>query len=151
MTDISRTLTAVVTGCKALYFGATKQYDKAIEECDRALNIEPDRFVFFYGIRGMMYSHVGEHYKAFDDCSRAVQGKRSSAFYRYRRNAYHQLEQYRETILDCNKKIQSDPRNPHYYSIRAHAYEKLGKPDLALYDRERASALENVELELSTA
>lgn len=144
-------MTAVAIGCKALYFGATKQYEKAIEQCDLALELEPDRFVFFYGVRGMMYSHLGEHYRAFDDCSRAVYGKRSSAFFRYRRNAYHQLEQYRETIVDCNKKIQADPDNAHYYSIRAHAYEKLGKFEIAAADRQRASALENPQLELETA
>ncbi len=77
--------------------------------------------------RGKAYSQRGEHGKAVDDFSHAIQVMPNSAdAYNNRGNEYGDLKQYEKGIEDLNQSIKLRPHFVEAYNNRAHLYMSVG-------------------------
>lgn len=120
------------------------QYSKAISDFSVAIKYakSPNDKASMFKMRGKMYACLGTHDLAIVDFTKSISLKPlgSRAAFLLRGNQYFAVKQYQKAVDDYTKSIavaNSDERNE-LYSLRAKAYEKLGKHDLARQDRAKA-------------
>lgn len=78
---------------------------------------------------------------AIEDCSRAIELKKTEKAYSARATAYFRKGEYLNTIKDCSAALKIDPSGI-MYVLRGQALEHYGRPDLALKDYTSALQLE---------
>ncbi len=135
---------------RARVYNKCGQYQKALDDCIKAINQEAECPENFY-YEATAYKGLGQYQKAIDDCTKAINIDTKQAprefeqfcFYKCRAESYMGLGNYQNAIDDYTEAISSIPPGwlfaPQLYNERAHCYEKLGKKDLAQQDREKAA------------
>lgn len=110
---------------RGVIYDCLGRYQQAIEECTKIINMRSyvNAQSQAYGGRGYAYFRLGQYDRAVDDYSRAI-------------------EEWRD-VFEENKKFGKilNPELGLVYHLRAQAYEKLGKKDLAAQDNEMANRL----------
>jgi tetratricopeptide (TPR) repeat protein len=97
-------------------------YDEAIAECTRAIELDPD-CQDAYTWRGNCYKETGELDKALADLNRAVRLDTGDAFaLSWRGKVYQEKGDYRKALADFNKAIKLSPDNSLFYRDRAGLY-----------------------------
>jgi len=112
-------------------------YDKAIADCDRAIQLKPD-LAEAYVCRGLGYFDRDDYGKAIEDHTRAIQLKPNLAWaYQGRATAYGVKGRYDEGIEDCNQaiRLRHEARS---YVLRGMLYGAKGEKGKALADWSRA-------------
>jgi tetratricopeptide (TPR) repeat protein len=115
-----------------------RQWDEAIAECDKALNIN-HKFAMGYVDRGI--AHVGkrEYGRAISDFNKAIEiNPRLSGFYLSRGIVYSYKGEYDKAISDFNKTIDLNPKAAMGYYSRGLAYQGKGEYDKAISDFDKA-------------
>ena len=85
------------------------QYDKAIAEYDKAIQLSPDD-ADTYNCRGRAYRSKGDYEMAFADYGKAIQLRPDFALAYYNRGfAYAARREFEKAIADYDKSIQLDP------------------------------------------
>ena len=120
-----------------------KEFDRAIEDCNEAIRVEPDSILLAVMTRGDVYVEQGSYSEAVNDFSEVLRFKKDETHaYNQRGYAYLMLGKYNEALLDFNQAIslQSVNRNqnPILYKNRGYTYAMLGKRKEALADLEKA-------------
>lgn len=124
---------------RAKIFETNKELEKALADLSKVVSLEK-RDPPAYLNRGQLYDRMGQYAKAIADYTKAAElnSSEDDAF-RYRGSSYFKLGQYDKAVDDYTHAINQDPiGNVATYSLRALAYDKLGKIDLALKDRRSA-------------
>ena len=84
-------------------FRGTKNYEDAIEDYTKAIEIEPDN-VFAYRLRGDSKCKLGDYQGAIDDYTKAIEIEPNKAYlYNYRASAKRKLEDNEGTDEDDKK------------------------------------------------
>jgi tetratricopeptide (TPR) repeat protein len=113
---------------------------QAIADFTRCIKLKPD-FVDAYGFRVQAYSVLHQNRKTINDLDTVISLQPKNAFwYEERGLSFFQIGNYQKAIDDCTQAIKLEPAFA-AYSTRADAYDKLGKHDLAMQDREVAKTL----------
>ncbi len=114
------------------------QLSKAIAECNRAIEINPE-YAPVYNNRGFAYIGKGEYDQAISDFNKAIEIDREFAMaYNNRGYAYGVKGQYDQAISDSNKAIDLNPKLSMAYNNRGLAYLNKGQYEKAISDCNKA-------------
>ncbi len=120
---------------------AVKDYNGAIGEADKALELEKDNSnALFY--RAAAENLLGRYGDAERDASRGLSISPSAAFLRDARSwAYIRMGRFADAIADANHSLEIDPKNPYAFANRGHASEGRGDYEAMASDLKAAAVL----------
>jgi tetratricopeptide (TPR) repeat protein len=122
------------------------KFKAAVDDISSAIGPEQDQHnkANMLKDRATFYLRLGQSDKAIQDLTTAI-SIRPKEYYNYshRGDVYASLHQYRKAVEDYTYAIKiNDGRFDDFdslYTLRARAYEKLGRKDLAALDRKKAA------------
>jgi len=115
-----------------------RSYDRAIEDFDKVLILEPDNVDALIA-RGNAYSQIGDNGRAIADLGRAVAlAPGNPQAYLVRGLAYARRGDPARALRDYDKALQIEPRFAAALANRAAIYAEQGKYDLAIRDLDQA-------------
>ena len=122
--------------------GGLKQYDEAIKDYDKAIELNSEVAVI-YNNRGNAKNELDQYIEAIKDFDRAIEldPKHDLAYYN-RGNTKDELELHEEAIKDYDKVIELDPNDAAAYYNRGIAKSKLGQYTEAIKDYDKAIDLD---------
>jgi tetratricopeptide (TPR) repeat protein len=124
-------------GIRGLTYRKLGQWDKAITDYSRAIEIDPN-YTDAYNDRGLTYGNLGQWDKAITDYSRAIEiDPKYSLAYNNRGFDYANLNKWDKAIADYSKAIETDSKLIKAYANRGNAYGSLGQWDKAITDYTR--------------
>ena len=130
---------------RGIVYSSLKQYEKAIENYNKAIELKPD-YALAYNARGIAYAGLKDFEKAIEDLNKTIQLEPDGAHaYNNRGNVYGRLKEYQKAIEDCTKAIQINPGHTNAYYNRGMAYAGLKKYQKAIEDFTRFGQLVNDE------
>ena len=113
------------------YEKAMECFNKAIEECNEAIELDPNN-ADAYNNRFFAYYYLGQHERAIKDFSKAIELDPNNAdAYFFRGSVYDQLKQYEKAIEDFNRVIELNPNDADAYHHRDRAMSELKKQKIA--------------------
>jgi tetratricopeptide (TPR) repeat protein len=123
---------------RGLVYGNLGQWDMAITDFSKALEIDPGYSGGYYN-RGVAYGNIGQWDKAITDFSNLIRIDPgfNDAYYN-RGVAWNNLGQCDKAIADYSRAIEVNPHNAKAYCNRGTAYGSLGQWDKAITDYTRA-------------
>ncbi len=115
-----------------------RQWDEAIAECDKALEMN-HKFAMAYIDRGIAYVGKREYGRAIADFNKAIEiNPRLPGFYLSRGIVYSYKGEYDKAISDFDKTIDINPKGAMGYYSRGLAYQGKGEYDKAISDFDKA-------------
>jgi lipoprotein NlpI len=123
-------------------YAAKAQYDRAIEDFDQAIRLDPKYALTLYD-RGIAYGAKGQYDRAIEDFDQAIglDPKYALAF-DGRGVAYAKKAQYDRAIEDFDQAIALDPKYALAFYSRGVAYAAKAQYDRAIEDFDQAIALD---------
>jgi protein O-mannosyl-transferase len=122
-------------------YGKGGQFDKAIEDLDKAIVLYPD-YADAYSNRGIVYSKIGSLNKAIESFNQAIALKPNAAdSYSNRGVAYAMTGQYDKALEDYNRAIESNQDYAVAYYNRGRLFLNTGSTELAVTDFQKACTL----------
>jgi len=126
----------------AIEYTRLKQWDKAIESYNRAIEIDP-KYELAYINRGLAHANMNQFDLAKADYDFAIGIDQENAeAYKDRGNVKMNQGQYTDAIKDYNQAIDLDNANLDAYANRGNAYASIEFYDLAVADYDRVIALD---------
>jgi len=115
------------------------EYDKAIENFNQTILINPSDSIAAYIHRGLAYEKKSEYDKAIEDYTLAIQinPKKYGVGYICRGDVYARKGEYNKAIEDYTLAIQIDPKYDSAYMKRGEVYYNKGDYDNAIADINR--------------
>ena len=118
------------------------EYGHAIEDYNKAINIEPDE-AKFYASRGAACYNTGDYTRAIEDYNKAIELDHNNAeFYGDRGRVHARNGNYSRTIEDCNKAIKLAPDNAEFYANLGKAYALTVNYARTIAEYDKAISLE---------
>ena len=128
-----------IHACRGDAYAHAGNYDLAIKDYERAIEINPKDAVEAYRGRGMAYAKLGNYSQAIFDYNKIIEMRPKNAeAYNKRGMAYAGLDNYRQAILDYDRTIELIPGNADPYNNRGTAHYQLGDLRQAILDFDRA-------------
>jgi len=104
-------------------------YDKALEEYARVIEIDPE-YVVAFNNRGLIYISLGEHDNALEEYARCIDLDPEYRIVYYNRALlYSDLGEYDKALEDYARCVEIDPKEPAPYFEMAKVYHKLQRFD----------------------
>jgi len=129
---------AVIYGSRGVGYYSKGDYDRAIQDTDQAILLNPDEPSFYY-TRGLAYKRKGDFDHAIQEFNEAIRlNPNFERAYYDRGNAYIDKEEYDRAIQDLNEAIRLNPNNANNYNNRGVAYMRKGDYGAAIKDDNRA-------------
>ncbi len=126
---------------RGIDYGDKGEYDLAIEDFTKAIELKPD-YAIAYNNRGAVYRSKDKHDLAIEDCNKAIQLKSDYAEpYSNRGSAYRNKGDYERAIEDYHIAIKLKPSFVEAYYNRGLAYHEKGELDVAIKDYSKAIEL----------
>ena len=112
------------------------EYDKALEEYDRAIQSDANHAHAYY-LRSWTFLQLSEYDLAFTDMNQAIaKDPENAEFYRARAVLWRNVFEYDKSTEDCSKALHLDPRLNLTYCSRGLTYAAMGEKEKALRDFE---------------
>jgi tetratricopeptide (TPR) repeat protein len=125
---------AVIYGSRGVGYYSKGDYDRAIQDTDEAIRLNPTEPSFYY-TSGLAYKKKGDFDRAIQDFDNAIRLNRNfERAYYDRGNAYIDKEEYDRAIQEFNQAIRLNPTNANNYNNRGIAYKRKGDYDRAIQD-----------------
>jgi len=119
---------------RGLTFVDMEQFDKAMEDFDKAIASNPG-FYEAFNHRGGTFEKMGQFDKAIDDFDKAISlNPRYAEAYYNRGVVYGKTGSFDASIASFNKSLELDPGKVDAYVSRGVSYAIIGKHDKALKD-----------------
>ena len=119
----------------------SKQHEKAIEDYNKAIELNPKYAEAYYN-RGIAYYELNQHEEAIEDFTKAIElNPKYADSYNNRGVAYSKLNQHEKAIEDYNKAIELNPNDAAAYSNRGTVYRELNQHERAIEDYNKAIEL----------
>jgi len=123
---------------KGISYTANGQYNQAISDFNRALEINP-KYAEAYNERGIVYDDKGQYDQAISDYTKAIEiNPKFAIAYNNRGGVYDDKGQYDQAISDYTKAIEINPKLAEVYNNRAFAYYAKRQYDQAISDFNKA-------------
>jgi tetratricopeptide (TPR) repeat protein len=118
-------------------------YDQAVDDCTRAIELLPDLGEAYYK-RGFVYTHyLDEYEKAIADYDRAIKLEpENKAAYANKGCALRELGRYDEALAALDQAIQLDPEYAWAYRVRGYVYSEREEYERAIEDYVKAIELD---------
>ena len=120
---------------------ADKQMDKVVEECTRAILLEPG-FQEALILRATAYSNLNQRDRAVADLDIVLKEHPRAVTFVFRGNQHMLLKKYDLALADFNEAIRRMPSRSGVYEMRAEAKMRLG--DIVGAGEDRAKAADQV-------
>ncbi|MBF0481529.1 MAG: tetratricopeptide repeat protein [Desulfovibrionaceae bacterium] len=121
---------------------AARNYDQAIADLTKAIEMKPDSAVA-YKFRGNAWSGKGNRDQAIADLTKAIQIKPDyRAAYNNTGNIWLESGDFDQAIANYTKAIEVNPGHPFAYAKRAFAWKEKGELAKAKADAEKARQLD---------
>ena len=118
-----------------------EEYDKAIADCDKALELDP-KFADAYRTRSRAWYHKGEFDKLMADCNQALAiNPQIAEAYIGRAIGWEEKDEHDKAIADCNRALAIDPKIAEAYNTRGLAWKEKREYTKALADYNQALTL----------
>lgn len=129
---------AVIYGSRGVGYYSKGDYDRAIQDTDQAILLNPTEPSFYY-TRGVAYKKKGDFDRAIQDFNEAIHlNPNFDRAYYDRGNAYMDKEDYDRAIQEFNEAIHLNPNNADNYNNRGIAYKMKGDYVRAIQDYNQA-------------
>ena len=117
------------------------QYDRAIEDYDQAIKLNP-HYTDAFNNRGVAYKNKGQYDRAIQDYDQAIKLNPNFVFaFSNRGVAYGKKGQYDRAIEDYDQAIKLNPNYAESFNNRGIAYTDKGQYDRAIQDFDQAIKL----------
>lgn len=120
-------------------------YDDAIKDYDKALQATPNKSerAEIVKQKAKMHSYMKKYDLAVQELTQSIALERAPHTLMLRGNQYFSMKQYKKAIDDYSEaiKFNSPKLQDRLFTMRADAYEKVGRFDLAKKDRKSAKEL----------
>ncbi len=117
------------------------QFAKAIDDYDQTIKLRPN-VDYYYSERAQTYSQLKQWAKAIADFDRTLKiNKENKGIFLRRAQCYVEVANYKAALSDFDLAIKDKPGQPKAYALRAKAYDRMGRKDLADADRKKAREL----------
>ena len=115
-------------------YNKLRQFDKAIADYNKAIEIDP-KYINAYMFRGGVYHSLHQYDKAIADCTKAIEiDPKHKDAYHIRGFLYRFIMQYDKAIADYTKAIEIDPKDKFAYEIRGDVYTGIRQYVRAIAD-----------------
>jgi tetratricopeptide (TPR) repeat protein len=129
---------AVIYGSRGVGYYSKGDYDRAIQDTDQAILLNPNEPSFYY-TSGLAYKKRGDFDRAIQDFNEAIRlNPNFERAYYDRGNAYIDKEEYDRAIQEFNEAIRLNPNNANNYNNRGVAYKMKGDYSRAIQDYNQA-------------
>jgi lipoprotein NlpI len=129
---------AVIYGSRGVAYYSKGDYDRAIQDTDQAILLNPNEPSFYY-TSGVAYKKKGDFDRAIQNFNEAIHlNPNFERAYYDRGNAYIDKEEYDRAIQDLNEAIRLNPKNASNYNNRGVAYTRSGDYGAAIKDDNQA-------------
>ena len=129
---------AAAFNSRGVAFGHQGEYDRAIEDFNQALQINPT-FALAYNNRGLAYNAKGDPDRAIEDFSQAIKlNPRNFDTYYNRGLTYNAKGDFDHAIEDFSQAIKTNPMNAQIYNYRGLVYKAKGDGNRAIEDYSEA-------------
>ena len=126
---------------RGLTYQDTGKYDKAIEQYDKSIELNPNLANAYFN-RGNAKDSLGHHEKAINDYNEAIRLNPDYAdAYTNRGNANISLGRHEDAIADYDQAIRLNPDHAEAYNNRGNAKNRLGQHQDAIADCDQAIKL----------
>ncbi|MBD2166449.1 tetratricopeptide repeat protein [Calothrix membranacea FACHB-236] len=122
-------------------YRSMNEYDKALQNFDRAIELYP-RYVEAIVGRGRTYSLIRRDEEALQDFNRAIELDPKEEWAIRRGITYHLMKRYDEALQDFNHAIELNPKGEWAIANRGITYRTMERYDAALQDFNRAIELD---------
>ena len=140
--DVPALSKGVVYFYRGLAYSAKGNYDLAIQDYNKALELDPND-VKAYNNRGFVHGRQCNYDLAIQDYNKALElDPKSAVVYTNHGIAYSYKGDYDRAIQDYNKALELDPKDAVAYNNRGIAYSDKGNYDLAIQDYNKALELD---------
>ncbi|MDQ7830501.1 MAG: LysM peptidoglycan-binding domain-containing protein [Desulfovibrionaceae bacterium] len=130
--------------------GKQNKYQKAIEQFDRAIKLNPNR-ADYYASRGHAFYYMKLYTRAIEDYTQAIERNQSFALaYSMRGLSHTRAGHFDKALEDYNKAISLGPKEADYYKGRGYTYFHLKQYGPMCEDYQKACTFGDCEL-LETA
>ncbi|MGH9628615.1 MAG: tetratricopeptide repeat protein, partial [Bryobacteraceae bacterium] len=131
---------------RGLAYSYSGQHGRAIEDQNRAIEMNPKGSAASYNDRGWAYVELGQPEKALEDLNKAIQmAPDFQKAYENRAMAYARLKEYARAISDLTAAMQLNP-TPWQYQKRAEARRASGDAKGAEEDLRQAGEIGGTRL-----
>ena len=132
---------AVTYNNRGVAYHELKQYERAIEDFSKAIELNPNLADGYYN-RGFTYHELKQYERAIEDYNKAIElNPKYAVAYNNRRNAYGEIKEHERAIEDYNKAIELNPKYAVAYNNRGNAYHELKQYERAIEDYNKAIEL----------
>jgi lipoprotein NlpI len=122
-------------------YGRKGQYDRAIEDFDQAIRLNPN-YAEAFNYRGANYARKFQLDRAIEDFDKAIRLNPNFAeAFSNRGNAYRRKGQLDRAIEDLDHAIRLNPNYAQAFYNRGTAYDRKAQPDRAIEDFDQAIRL----------
>jgi tetratricopeptide (TPR) repeat protein len=141
LTPDAEDVTAADYNNRANVYLGMGEYEKAVAEYTKALQLDPDHVAARYN-RGLALAQLGEPARAIAEFTEVIERRPSYAEAYYRRGLAHAtLGDLDAAIADYDRAIELAPENAAMYNSRGNAHFKQGEQAAAIADYDRAIQL----------
>lgn len=142
-----KTFEAIDYNMRGLSYHKMKYYDKAAEEYNRAINLDPS-YILAYINRSSNYNKLKNYNKALTDCNYAINLDPSIAFFYANRGLiYFKMNKFDQAISDFNQAIKLDPHDANTYNLRGNYYTQIQCYKEAIANYNQAVSINNTNSE----
>jgi tetratricopeptide (TPR) repeat protein len=132
---------------RGAYDAHRKQWEKAIANYSKAIDLEPKRWES-WSERAVVHLHLRHPDKCVQDCTRAIELRpKHWEPWATRGWAHVELGQWDKVVADFSELLKMSPNDYNAFHIRAVAHTKLNQPELAMADLRQAFAKGYKDLE----
>jgi tetratricopeptide (TPR) repeat protein len=126
--------------CEA--YGARRQHDRAILDCNEAIELNP-AVARAFASRSAIHAAKRRHALALADIGEAIRLDPKAAHYYVSRGTLRSAgKAFADALADFDAAIDIDPRSPLAYVRRGNVHRRLGQPDRAIADYDEAIRLQ---------
>jgi tetratricopeptide (TPR) repeat protein len=132
----------LVYNSRGQYYYENKQYDKALNDFNRAVEIDPTYAKAWYN-RANVFDETGDYALAIDDFTQAIALERGYTMaYNNRGLAYRHAGDYEKAVADFTMVLSLDPNYAKAYNNRGMVFAQVGEHLRAIDDFTRAIRLD---------
>ncbi len=125
-------------------FVAEKQYDKAFDDFNKAIELDPKYYLAYYN-RGNFFMGEKQYDRAYDEYSKVIElNPKYIEAYINRGIVLRNINRYDEALNDYNKAIELDPQEPETWNLRGVVKFNLDDHDGAIRDYTKAIELDPI-------